>query len=150
VAVFLSTYLNKVDRKGRVSVPAAFRAVLASSGSSGIVAYRAVKLPAIESCGLDRVEEMSRRLDTLPELSEEREALATLLADMQQLAFDGEGRIMLPPDLAKHAGIGEDATFVGGGATFQIWEGGRFKRHQEEMRARIRERGLTLPPRETK
>jgi MraZ protein len=146
VAVFLSTYLNKVDRKGRVSVPAAFRAALAGSGSSGIVAYRAVKLPAIEAAGLDRIEEMSRRLDSLPELSEEREALATLLADMEQLAFDGEGRIMLPPGLAKHAGIEGDATFVGGGPTFQIWEAGRFKRHQEEMRARIRERGLTLPP----
>ena len=50
------------------------------------------------------------------------------------------------PDAAKHAGIEGDATFVGGGPTFQIWEAGRFKRHQEEMRARIRERGLTLPP----
>ena len=126
MAVFLSTYLNKVDRKGRVSVPAAFRAALAGSGSSGIVAYRAVKLPAIEAAGLDRIEEMSRRLDSLPELSEEREALATLLADMEQLAFDGEGRIMLPPGLAKHAGIEGDATFVGGGPTFQIWEAGRF------------------------
>ena len=150
MAIFLSTYLNKVDRKGRVSVPAAFRAALAEASPAGIVAYRAVKLPAIEAAGIDRIEEMSRRLDSLPELSEEREALATLLADMRQLAFDGEGRIMLPADLAKHAGIGDNATFVGAGPTFQIWEGGNFKRHHEEMRARIRERGLTLPPRETK
>jgi len=69
---------------------------------------------------------------------------------MRQLTFDGQGRIMLPADLAKHAGISSNATFVGGGPTFQIWEGSSFKRHHEEMRARIRERGLTLPSRETK
>ncbi|MGH7013109.1 MAG: division/cell wall cluster transcriptional repressor MraZ [Stellaceae bacterium] len=149
MAVFLSTYVNKIDRKGRISVPAAFRAALAPTGSKGIVAYRAVKLTAIEVSGLDRAENLSRRIDRLPELSDERDALSAILGELRPLDFDGEGRIVLPADLARHADLSGTAVFVGCGPTFQIWEPERFRRHQEEMRARIRERGLTLPPDET-
>jgi len=147
VAIFLSTYLNKVDRKGRVSVPAAFRAALAEASPAGIVAYRAVKLPALEAVGIDRIEEMSRRLDSLPELSEEREALATLLADMRQLAFDGEGRIVLPTTLIEYAGIKDLAAFVGRGAAFDIWEPAALDVYKAEARRRALEKGRILPRR---
>ena len=146
MAVFLSTYVNKIDRKGRVSVPAAFRATLIPISAKGIVAYPAVKLAAIEASGLDRAEDLSRRIDRLPELSDERDALSAILGDLRPLDFDGEGRIVLPTDLARHASLSNTAVFVGRGPTFQIWEPERFRQHQEEMRARIRERGLTLPP----
>ena len=149
MAVFLSTYVNKIDRKGRVSVPAAFRAALAPVSTKGIVAYRAVKLAAIEGSGVDRAEDLSRRIDRLPELSDERDALSAILGELRQLDFDGEGRIVLPSDLVRHANLSDAAVFVGCGPTFQIWEPERFRRHQDEMRARIRERGLTLPPGET-
>src|SRR3954454_14265587 len=107
VALFLSTFVNKVDRKGRVSVPASFRAALAGQSFAGIVAYRSFKNSAIEGSGIDRLEEMSTRLDALDEFSEERESLASIFADSQQLAFDAEGRIVLPQLLAEHAGISE-------------------------------------------
>jgi transcriptional regulator MraZ len=149
VAVFLSTFTNKIDRKGRVSVPAQFRAALAPLGVKGIVAWRAVKLAAIEACGGDRAEDFSRRIDRLPEMSEERDALSTILGDMRALEFDPEGRVLLPGELARHAGLAGTAVFVGRGPTFQIWEPDSFRHHQDEMRARIRERGLTIPPGET-
>src|ERR1700704_3627809 len=100
VALFLSTFVNKVDRKGRGSVPASFRAALAGQSFAGIVAYRSFKNSAIEGSGIDRLEEMSMRLDALDEFSEERESLASIFADSQQLAFDAEGRIVLPQLLA--------------------------------------------------
>ena len=90
---------------------------------------------------------LSARLDELPEFSDERDALLSILPDSQQLPFDGEGRIILPPLMVAHAGIGDNAAFVGLGRTFQIWEPERFQRHQEEMRERVRQRGLTLPAR---
>jgi MraZ protein len=147
VALFVSTFINKVDRKGRVSVPAPFRAALNGQSFHGIVAYRSLKLSAIEASGQDRLEDLVARLDQLPEMSDERNALTSILPDMQQIAFDGEGRIMLPPELAQHAGIGETAAFVGLGRSFQIWEPARFERHQAEMRALAVSRGLTVPPR---
>lgn len=146
MAIFLSTYVNKIDRKGRVSVPAAFRAALMPASPKGIIAYRAVKLAAIEGSGLDRAEDLSRRIDRLPEMSDERDALSAILGELRPLDFDGEGRVVLTADLVRHANLSDAAIFVGCGPTFQIWEPERFRRHQDEMRARIRERVLTLPP----
>jgi MraZ protein len=146
VALFLSTFVNKVDRKGRVSVPASFRAALAGQSFAGIVAFRSFKNSAIEGSGIDRLEEMSARLDALDQFSEESESLSSIFADTQQLAFDNEGRIVLPQLLAEHAGITEAAAFVGLGRTFQIWEPGRFEEHQAAQRERARREGARLPP----
>jgi MraZ protein len=146
VALFLSTFVNKVDRKGRVSVPATFRAALAGQTFNGIVAFRSFKLPTVEGSGIDRIEEMSARLDGLEQFSEEYDNLASIFADAQQIPFDGEGRIVLPESLVEHAGIGETAAFVGLGRTFQIWEPEAFKGHQAEIRDRAKRQGATLPP----
>ena len=146
MALFLSTFVNKVDRKGRVSVPATFRAALAGQSFLGIVAYRSFKLPCVEGSGIDRMEEMSGRIDQMAQFSEPYDNLAVVFSDAQQLPFDGEGRIMLPQALAEHAGIADHAAFVGQGRTFQIWEPERFKTHQDELRERARRQGVTLPP----
>ena len=138
--------MNKVDRKGRVSVPASFRLALTGQNFNGIIAFRSLKLPALDASGIDRMEELSNRIDQLPEFSEDRDALSSILADAEQLAFDGEGRIVLPEPLCQYAGISEAAAFVGRGRSFQIWEPQRFQAHQQEMRERARRQGTTLPP----
>jgi MraZ protein len=147
VALFSSTFSNKVDRKGRVSVPAGFRAALTGQSFAGIVAFRSLKFPALDAGGYDRLEDIANRLDELPEFSDERDALASVLADAHELPFDGEGRIVLPQTLLEHAGITEHVSFVGIGRSFQLWEPGRYQSHQDEMRERVRQRGFTLPPR---
>lgn len=146
MALFLSTFINKVDRKGRISVPAPFRSALVSQSFSGIICYPSFKLPTIEGSGIDRMELMSTRVDALPEFSEERDALASIFGDVQPLPFDGEGRVVLPQALVEHAGITESAAFVGQGATFQIWDPERYQRHRAELRERARRQGATLPP----
>ncbi len=146
--LFLSTYVNKVDRKGRVSVPAAFRAVLAEQNSPGVLLFRSFKLDAIEGCTMARIEEMGARLDTLEQFSEEYDMMAALFADARQLSFDSEGRIMLSEDLIAHAGITENAAFVGQGHTFQIWNAETYTARQEAMRNKARAAGLTLPARQ--
>lgn len=145
MALFLSTFVNKVDRKGRVSVPASFRNALVGQNFAGIVAYRSFKTAAIEGSGIDRIEEMTARLDTLDQFSEEYDSLSALFAEVQQLPFDSEGRVVLPEEFATHAGISESAAFVGLGRTFQIWEPEAHKRHQTEMRERAKRQGMTLP-----
>jgi MraZ protein len=147
VELFLSTYVNKVDRKGRVSVPATFRAAVADQSFPGIVVFPSFKHEALEGSGIKRMEEMSERLDGLDEFSEERENLSVLFASSQALPFDPEGRIVLPEDLASHAHISESAAFVGLGKSFQIWEPNRFADHQAVLRERARRQGASLPPR---
>jgi MraZ protein len=145
VALFLSTAVNKIDKKGRVSVPAAWRAAVLGQSFPGIIVFRSFKLEALEGCDVERMTEMSQRLDTLDQFSEEHESLASIFADAQQLAFDGEGRIVLPEFLIQHAGIGETAAFVGQGRTFQIWEPRRWQDHSEALRTRMKQKGATLP-----
>jgi MraZ protein len=93
------------------------------------------------------MEELSARLETLEEFSDEHENLAALMfASSQRLPFDTEGRIVLPPDLAEHAFITDSAAFVGLGKSFQIWEPGRFAVHLESLRERARQQETKIPP----
>ncbi len=134
--LFLSTYINKVDKKGRVSVPVAFRSSLSTQIFSGIVAYNSFINPCIEACGLSRIEFLSQTIDSLDPYSEARDAFATtILGESVQLPFDGEGRVILTEELIATANISDKACFVGKGATFEIWRPESF----EEYAARARE-----------
>jgi len=146
VALFMSTYVNKVDRKGRVSVPATFRTAISDQSFDGIVAFPSLDYEALEATGIDRMEAVSAGLDEL-EQPDEQQSLATLiLARSQRLPFDPEGRIVLPEKFAAHAHITESAAFVGLGPTFQIWEPNRFAEHEAALLDRARRQGMRMPP----
>ncbi len=149
MALFVGTYENKVDRKGRVSVPARFRAALAGQSFNGIVAYPAFDgIPAIEASGMAWLEELSARINTLNPFSPGHRGLATALFGRSvQLAFDDEGRVMLPQDFLDHAGIGERAKFVAQGTTFMIWNPERFAAFEREVSAQAAKESAGLGPR---
>ena len=144
--MFLSTYVNKVDRKGRVSVPATFRTSLATQRFPGIVVFPSYKYPALEANGVEWMEELANRLDTLDKFSDEHENIEMLFASSRELPFDPEGRIALPPDLAEYAAITESVAFVGVGKNFQLWEPSRFAEHAANLRERARQQGTRIPP----
>jgi MraZ protein len=146
VELFLSTFVNKVDRKGRVSVPATFRAAVADQSFPGIVIFPSFKYEALEASGIKRMEEMTARQATLDEFSDEHENIGMLFATSQALPFDTEGRIVLPEILAQYAHIADSAAFVGLGKSFQIWEPNRLADHQASVRERARRQGTRLPP----
>ena len=147
VALFFGTTLAKIDRKGRVSVPAAWRPSLSRDSFAGVFLFRSFKFPAVEGLDHAQVAEMSARLDTLDQFSEGYDSLATLFADISQIAFDPEGRVVLPERLMIHAGISDTVAFTGKGKNFQIWEPGRWDAHEAEMRENARRNGLSLPGR---
>lgn len=145
MALFLATFINKVDKKGRVSVPATFRAAVAQQTFAGVVAFRSFTAPCIEGGGIDWMERLSAGTDDLAAFSAEQDELTSLIfADSRQMAFDPEGRIVLPEDLMAHADITDSAAFVGKGKTFQIWEPAAFSRAQEELRQRALKNRPTL------
>ena len=146
MALFMSTYVNKVDRKGRVSVPATFRTAIADQSFDGIVAFPSLDYEALEATGIDRMEAVSAGLDEI-EQPDEQQSLATLiLARSQRLPFDPEGRIVLPEKFAAHAHITESAAFVGLGPTFQIWEPNRFAEHEAAFSYPGDGRDQAVPP----
>lgn len=146
--LFLSTYVNKVDRKGRVSVPATFRSTLATHRQPNLViAFPSVRLAAVECSGSDRMTEMQERIETVPQFSEEYENLSLMFAEATPLTIDGEGRVILPAGLKEHAGIDAEVAFVGLGSTFRLWDPRRYEEHRAAVRERSRQQGTTLPAR---
>ena len=127
--MFLSTHENKMDKKGRVSVPANFRSHLNSVGYNGFIAYPSFNHPALEACSQDRIEKLSNTIDSLNPFEEKREFFATsILSESENLQFDTEGRVSLSNKLLKHAKIKNSILFVGLGKTFQIWEPKNFEK----------------------
>jgi MraZ protein len=148
VALFMSTYVNKVDRKGRVSVPATFRAQIQLTGQSfpGVVAYPLLDQEALEASGIDRLQEISAALDELDDAQQQQDLATMIFGRSQHLSFDPEGRILLPEPFVAHTHITESAAFVGRGLTFQIWEPGRFAAHETALLERARRQGTRMPP----
>ena len=121
--MFLSNYANKIDKKGRVSVPATFRTHLHSMGYNGFISYPSFNHPALEACSQDRIEKLSNTIDSLNPFEEKRDFFATsILSESENLQFDTEGRVSLSDKLLNHAKIKNNILFVGLGKTFQIWE----------------------------
>ena len=121
--MFLSTYENKLDKKGRVSVPASFRSYLSNLGYNGVICYPSFNNQSIEAWPQDRIEKISNAIDSLNPFEEKKDYFATsILSESINLQFDGEGRILLTSKLLKHAKIKNSMLFVGQGKTFQIWE----------------------------
>ena len=121
--MFLSTYENKLDKKGRVSVPASFRSYLSNLGYNGIICYPSFNNNCIEAWPQDRIEKISNAIDSLNPFEEKKDYFATsILSESINLQFDTEGRILITTKLLKHAKIKNNILFVGQGKTFQLWE----------------------------
>lgn len=146
--LLVGRHLNKIDRKGRVSVPKAFRDALQPQGTDGPLAlyvYPLFKAPGIEACGEEFMQRIAQSLDDLDMFSDEQDELASvLLESAHMLSFDPEGRVVLPPELIEHAGIDGEALFVGRGVRFQIWNPVTYQGHRGDSFARARARGATL------
>ncbi|MGV2431843.1 MAG UNVERIFIED_CONTAM: cell division/cell wall cluster transcriptional repressor MraZ [Rickettsiaceae bacterium] len=118
--IFLSKYLNNIDKKSRISVPSNYRLVL--NNQNGLIIYPSIKHKCLEACSTDRLQELSKIIEALDPYSEERDAFeTTILGESMHLAFDSEGRITLPKSLSDYANLNDKAYFVGKGLVFEIW-----------------------------
>jgi MraZ protein len=136
---FVSHYMLRLDAKGRISVPAAFRTVLARDGFEGLYCHPALDRPALDAGGNALLAEIGALITSYPPYSDQREQFAlSLYGTSETLKIDGEGRIVLTDSLKAHAGITEAATFVGLGHKFRIWEPGRFRAELAEATEKVR------------
>ncbi len=137
---FVATYTNRLDQKGRVSVPAPFRTALAQEGFDGVYCYPALDQPAIDAGGSRLRAAIDERLSVFETFSEDYEILSTAFYGASRvLKIDKDGRITLPDDLREGAGITDTVVFVGQGFKFQIWEPGRFGERRNDARTRLKE-----------
>ena len=136
---FVSHYMLRLDAKGRVSVPATFRAVLVRDGFDGLYCHPALDRPALDAGGNALLAEIQALITGYPPYSEQREQFAlSLYGTSETLKIDGEGRVVLTESLKAHAGITDAAAFVGLGHKFRIWEPGRFRAELAEATEKVR------------
>ncbi|MGL4812580.1 MAG: division/cell wall cluster transcriptional repressor MraZ [Beijerinckiaceae bacterium] len=148
---FVSHATVKLDAKGRASIPAAFRAVLARDGHEGLYVHPSLDKPALDAGGHALLREIDMLLAQYQSFSDEWEAFSTVLnGESDLLKLDTEGRIVLPERLKERAFITDEITVVGLGHKFQMWEPTRFAAHRaqarEQLRAFRRELGSRPPP----
>ena len=144
MAVFLSHFVNTIDKRGRVSVPASFRAALGAD-APGLVVFHSLHHDALDGCSIAHLELLSQSLekqDLAPEVYELIET--TIFGGSVQLPFDGEGRVSLPPALAAAVGISDEAAFVGRRKTFQIWNPKKLAAHEASARSAARSHDISL------
>lgn len=136
--LFMDTVVNKVDAKGRVSLPADYRSIVKTSESE-IVCYRSLTAPCIEGCLEDLLDKLASEMEnSLDFFSETQDDLTNLIfGDAKRYSFDSTGRIMLSEKLLKHAQITDKAVFVGKGRKFQIWNPENWKKEEAAIRAKV-------------
>ncbi len=147
---FLGTHQNRLDAKGRVSIPASFRTALRAGAepdaATSLILRTSHKHPCIEGWPLSTFQEMSRGINKLRQFSDEHEDLSTsVYANAYETETDKEGRILLSADLVEHAGLSSLASFMGMGEIFQIWEPAACARRKAEAREAARLRNLSPP-----
>lgn len=136
---FFSQFILKLDAKGRVSIPAPYRAVLSRDGSDGLYCFLSPDRPALEAGGKPLLSEIEQLVEGFPPFSEEREQISTALYGTSEfLKIDGEGRVTLTDALKDHAGIMDAVAFIGLGHKFQIWAPDRLSPQLSEATGKLR------------
>jgi MraZ protein len=137
---FVGNSTNRLDSKGRVSIPAPFRAVLAKDGFEGLYIHPSLDQQALDCGGHALIQQIDGLLDHFRPYTPEHDVYSVALMGVSEtLKMDAEGRIILTESLKAFAGISGEVTFVGQGYKFQIWEPSRFRAHLEEARNQVRE-----------
>ncbi|MEJ1161552.1 division/cell wall cluster transcriptional repressor MraZ [Prosthecomicrobium sp. N25] len=132
---FLGRHPKRIDAKGRVSIPAPFRAVLVRDGFEGLFCVRALSQPAVEAGGHALIRQIDAVVDAHDPFSPEHLLLATtLMGAGDTLTIDGEGRIVVPDWIRTATGAADELVFVGLGQKFQIWAPEAFGRFEAEAR----------------
>lgn len=115
---------NRIDSKGRVSVPPSFRPNLRKSDTdpADFVLRPSELHPCIEGWPKDIIAAMAQpaaEIDPFDEAAEDRALL--WYGTAVEPSMDKEGRISLPKEMAAMAGITDEVMFIGVGSRFQIW-----------------------------
>ncbi|GAK69223.1 protein MraZ [Agrobacterium rubi TR3 = NBRC 13261] len=132
---FLSNVTNRIDAKGRVSVPSLFRSVLADRGIQELYCLQDFAFPAISVGGPDLLERYERQIASMDAFSPEANAMSLLVhGGGIFMKLDAEGRLMVTDFIREFANITTEVTFVGRADHFQLWQPDAFHEAQKAAR----------------
>ena len=141
VDLFLSTFEHRIDKKGRLSVPAPFRSLL-ERRNEPLYLFKSLTEPCLEGCGPERIGQIVDAIDMMDSLSAEVATLQTMLSSAQEMKLDTEGRITLNADFLDFVKLDDIALYAGIGRSFQIWLPELYRTREADARARAKDSGL--------
>ncbi|GAA0774222.1 division/cell wall cluster transcriptional repressor MraZ [Roseibium denhamense] len=137
MAGFVSHFTNRLDAKGRVSIPAPFRAVLARDGFEGLYCFNSTHNPAVDAGGNQLLAEIKTQTEKFAKLTSDHDMLAAaLFGDSEILKVDGDGRMTISDMIREQTGLSDQVTFVGLDYKFQIWEPQKYREYRAEAQKR--------------
>jgi len=142
--VFKGTYRHKIDPKGRLPVPAAFRKALGPAESARVV------VTLLDQClaayPAPEWEKLEAQLRGLPAFSKQVKALTRMLASRAvDCELDVQGRILLPASLRLAAGLARDAVVVGVLNRFEVWAPDAWSSFVQESERLLDDVSLDIP-----
>ena len=143
--LFLSQFVNRIDKKGRITLPSVFRNVLPKKSKNEIILFKSLKFNSIEGCSSERINRIAKRIDELDIFSDDQDDFTTsIFSEIVPTNIDKEGRILIPEFLKEYSNIINEVTFIGQGHYFQIWEPKAVLEHQKKSRERLISQKKTL------
>ncbi len=127
---FRGEYQQRVDDKCRLSIPAGYRQALEQHGDPRLIVVRAVSGPCLQVYTAKEWEAVEDRIRALPQSDPTVIKLMRFqVAGNQLLEPDSHGRVVLPPTLRAHAGIGPSTEVVIASQIFkfEIWAKDRWE-----------------------
>jgi MraZ protein len=124
-----------MDAKGRVSIPAGLRMELQNQDDRPPIVTNLVDCPAVGLFAHDRWLEIEQRLANMSQMQPEIQSVQRMLVSgAVEAPIDGQGRILIPPHLREHAGLGKEVTIAGVGKRIEIWDRARFDEELQTIR----------------
>ena len=143
--LFVSQFVNKIDKKGRVSLPSLFRNALPKKNKNEIILFKSLKYNSIEGCSSERINKIASRIDELDIFSDDQDDFATsIFSEILPTNIDNEGRFLIPENLKSYSNITNEVAFIGQGHYFQIWEPSAAIERQKKSKERLVNEKKTL------
>jgi len=145
MVLFTGTFENKVDQKGRVSLPADYRDLLQKAEARSFYIFPSANIDALEACDESFMQIVANSIEEQADMfSEEEEALSYIISSAKRVSYDSTGRFVLPAEFSQFAEIDDKATFVGMSRRFQIWNPQAYASHHIEKRAQAKGKTLKI------
>tara|TARA_Y100000590_G_scaffold423183_1_gene528719 strand:+ start:232 stop:744 length:513 start_codon:yes stop_codon:yes gene_type:complete len=143
--LFLSTYEFKIDKKGRISLPSSYRIIIGKKSKQELILFKSFKYNSLVGCDYNHIDNISKRVEQLDIFSDDQDDFTTsIFSELNPVNLDSEGRFVIPEELKIYAKIHSEATFIGQGNSFQIWNPKDAKKRKEESRKRLIKEKKTL------
>tara|TARA_B100001287_G_scaffold191398_1_gene161732 strand:- start:45999 stop:46451 length:453 start_codon:yes stop_codon:yes gene_type:complete len=119
----IGTYECKIDIKGRLLIPSAFKKQLAAVIPKGFVLKRAVFQNCLELYPLEQWEELIKKVNSLNRFKKKNnDFIRRFTAGVKFIELDSNGRLLIPRDLIEFSNINRDVTLSTSVNIIEIWD----------------------------